>query len=180
VNNVIETLKIVVMSIVGILILGVLLVVCVFLSIVIPPLDPPPKEEDWPSWAPDGQQMVYECYLDGPVDRPDKISCLNGGPCLPYYTPDAADLCISNVNKHDQVRLTNALGGDWRPIWSPDGSQIAYLRDDGIYLITPEGQNQHQLVPIDLPLAGLSWWGTNDEIITWSSTFAHFENEKTD
>jgi Tol biopolymer transport system component len=67
---------------------------------------------------------------------------------LSFYALEAADLCLSDVNKHDQVRLTNDSGGDWHPAWSPDGSQIAYLREDGIYLIAPDGRNRRQLLSL--------------------------------
>jgi len=128
--------------------LGLLFTSLGCLCSLIAPLEPPPKEEDWPSWAPDSQQLVYECYLDGPVSRRGVIDRLvEEGGRLSFYTPEAADLCISDVNKHDQVRLTDDPGGDWHPVWSPDGSQIAYLRKDGIYLIAPDGQNRRQLLP---------------------------------
>ncbi|MBN1814228.1 MAG: PD40 domain-containing protein [Anaerolineae bacterium] len=136
---------------------------------LIAPLEPPPKEENWPSWAPDSQRLVYECYLDGPVDHPEGIDRLvEEGGRFSFYTSEAADLCISDVNKHDQVRLIDDSGGDWHPVWSPDGSQIAYLRKDGIYLITPDGQNRRQLVPIDSSQIRLSWWQMQKGTVAWS------------
>lgn len=137
------------------------------------PVEPPPKEESWPSWAPDSQRLVYECYLDGPIDSPGVIDLLNGTASMSFYTPDAADLCITDVGKHDQVRLTSDAGGDWHPVWSPEGSQIAYLREDGIYLITPEGQNRRQLVPIDSTHLKLVWWPESMGIVTWSPEGDH-------
>lgn len=131
--------------------------------------EPPPNEESWPSWAPDGERMVYECYLDGPVDSPGFIDRLfEAGGRLSFYTPEAADLCISDVSKHDQMRLTDDPGGDWHPAWSPDSSQIAYLREDGIYLITSEGQNRRKLVPLDSVLTRLSWWRMRRGVVAWS------------
>lgn len=131
--------------------------------------EPPPKEENWPSWAPDSQRLVYECYLDGPIARPKGIGrFFEPGAELSFYTPEAADLCTSDINKSDQVRLTDDSGGDWHPAWSPDGSQIAYLRDDGIYLITSEGQNRRQLVAIDLSRIRVSWWRMDKGTVTWS------------
>jgi Tol biopolymer transport system component len=130
--------------------------------------EPPPKEENWPSWAPDGQRLVYECYLDGPIDSPSILAQLNGIASMSFYTLDAADLCITDVGKHDQVRLTSDAGGDWHPVWSPDGSQIAYLREDGIYVITLEGQNRRQLVPVDSTGLKLVWRSKSMGIVTWS------------
>ncbi len=136
---------------------------------------PPPDEEDWPSWAPDGQRLVYECYLDGPVDK-DRgfISRLNHENAdLTFYTPEAADLCISDSDGNDMVRLTRDKGGDWHPAWSPDGSRIAYLRADGIYLITPDGQHRRQLAPVEAALGKLSWSSRSTAVLTWSPGGEH-------
>lgn len=125
--------------------LGILLVSCC--PLIVP--DPPPKEEAWPSWAPDGQHVVYECYLDGPIQEGSRSIFDLGeaeGVFQSFYTSEAADICISDINQHNQIRLVGDSGGDWHPVWSPDGSQIAYLRKDGIYLVTRDGQNPHQLV----------------------------------
>lgn len=133
--------------------------------------DPPPKEEAWPSWAPDGQRLVYECYLDGPIQEGSRSIFDLGeaeGVFQSFYTPEAADICISDLDGYNQVRLTRNRGGDWHPVWSPDGSQIAYLRQDGVYLITPEGQNRRQLVSLDTSGVELGWSPGEDIILAWS------------
>lgn len=103
------------------------------------------------------------------MNHPGNIDRLvEEGGRLSFYTSEAADLCISDINAHDQVRLTSDSGGDWHPAWSPDGTQIAYIRDDGIYLITPEGQNRRQLVSMDSSQIRLSWRGMKKGIVAWS------------
>ena len=109
---------------------------------------PPPQEASLPSWSPDSQHLVYECYLDGPTTG--GVSALQQageyeGYGQAYYTEDAADICVIDIDERNHTRLTKEAGGDWHPKWSPDGSQIAYVRQDGIYLITPDGSNKLQL-----------------------------------
>lgn len=142
--------------------LGVLFLSCACLT----SSKPPHEEEAQPSWAPDSQRIVYECYLDGPIE-PEFCSIFDDGPCQSRYTPDAADICVSDTSGHNQVHLTRDPGGDWRPRWSPDGSRIAYLRQDGIYLITPDGENQRQLVSLD-PNQVLGWKRMEKGIVIWS------------
>jgi len=151
---------------------GCLLFVCsgCLCPLIVP--DPPPKEEAWPSWSPDGQRLTYECYLDGPIQGGSR-SILNLGEAegvfQSFYAPEAADICISDFDGHNQVRLTKDPGGDWHPVWSPDGSQIAYLRQDGIYLITTDGQNRRQLLPLDTSPIELGWRSPEEDVdLAWS------------
>lgn len=42
-------------------------------------------------------------------------------------------------------RLTHAAGADTAPRWSPDGSQIAYLHDNQIWVMDADGSDAHQV-----------------------------------
>jgi Tol biopolymer transport system component len=101
----------------------------------------PPQEETSPSWSPDGKQIAYECYVEGPTED---IAEWNG----PHFTEEAADICTIGVDGRNRVRLTKEAGADRYPVWSPSGTQIAYTRSDGIYVINADGTNQRRLVPI--------------------------------
>lgn len=125
--------------------------ICVALGCSIITPDPPPKEEMWPNWSPDSQQLVYECYLDGPIGEGSRsILDFDEGEGIyqSFYAPEAADICITDLNVNNQIRLIDDSGRDWKPVWSPDGTQIAYFRWDGIYTISPDGQHKRQLVPL--------------------------------
>lgn len=102
---------------------------------------PPVEEEASPDWSPDGQRLAFECYLEGPTEgiaESDRRA----------YATEAADICTIGSDGQNRVRLTKDPGEDRYPAWSPDGSQIAYTRRDGIYLIKPDGNNQHRLVHV--------------------------------
>ena len=48
---------------------------CVFCYLSFVQSEPPPKEEDWPSWAPDGQRIVVVVSNDeyGAIDTEEHI-----------------------------------------------------------------------------------------------------------
>ena len=119
-------------------------------SLIVP--NPPPKEEAWPTWAPDSQRLAYECYLEGPIQEGSRsIYDIDEGKGVrqSFYTQEAADICISDVDGSNQVGVTTDPGADLHPVWSPDSSHIVYLRPrDGFYLITPAGHNQRRLIPL--------------------------------
>ncbi len=118
---------------------------------------PPPKEEDTPSWSPNGQLLAYECYVDGPTEK-----TLEGNGYR--YTEKAADICVINADGTGRIHLIKDSGGDHYPVWSPDGSKIAYIRRDGIYVVNANGSNQHHLVQLSLGKEIL----VNINKVTWS------------
>jgi TolB protein len=61
------------------------------------------SHEEWPSWSPDGNSLVY-------------VSTRHGN----------AELYISRSSGGDERRLTNDPALDAHPAWSPDGKQIAF------------------------------------------------------
>jgi Tol biopolymer transport system component len=128
------------------LVIIILCPICELLSM--PP--PPVEEEISPSWSPDGKRIAYTCYIDGPtmgIAESDRS----------HYTAEAADICTIEVNGSNRVRMTNDAGAEYGPVWSPDGSQIAYTRDDGIYIINADGSKQHQLVYTNNEYTSVAW-----------------------
>ena len=77
------------------------------------------------SFSPDGSGVVYESFIDTPV---------NG------------EIYVVDVQGSNPIRL--AAGTD--PVWSPDGSSVAYkaLNEDGsweIRVIEPDGSNERSI-----------------------------------
>jgi Tol biopolymer transport system component len=104
-----------------------------------------------PDWSPDGKHIVYAS---------------NAGPNEGIWVMDA--------DGSDQVQLTGckagepspcAAGADFGPVWSPDGTQIAFLRsfidlgpqDRPIYVMDADGSNQHRLLEGTILQAVPAW-----------------------
>lgn len=108
-----------------------------------------PDYDCYPSFSPDGEQIVYMSERD-----------------------DNRDLYIMDRNGNDLARLTEDPANDYEPAWSPDGDHIAFVsRRSGnsqIYLIDDQGRNLRQLT--DVP--HLDWrpaWSPDGEWIAFES-----------
>jgi eukaryotic-like serine/threonine-protein kinase len=79
-------------------------------------------KEDWPTFAPDGEQVAFAWSGE-------------------KY--DNTDIYVTLVGSQDVRRLTTDPAEDYAPSWSPDGRRIAFLRRDGnaarIHLISALG-----------------------------------------
>jgi dipeptidyl aminopeptidase/acylaminoacyl peptidase len=81
--------------------------------------------------------VVGSVSATGPVlnGRIAYVSDVNGVSELFSIRPDGTDV----------QRLTWTFAGENSPTWSPDGSQIAYRSDGGIWLTNADGSDQRQL-----------------------------------
>jgi len=111
---------------------------------------------DWadPAWAPDGKSLVLTSYDHGdpelilkPVDGRASTAVKGvpeGEPYRPSFSPDGR--WIVYTLRHDDGRMNDvhalelasgrdlvltADGRSWNAVFSPDGTQIAFLRADG-------------------------------------------------
>jgi Tol biopolymer transport system component len=100
-----------------------------------------------PDWSPDGKWIAYASGQVG-----------------------AEGIWVMRADGSKPTQLTGCKSGDpspcatddWGPTWSPDGSQIAFLRaisetDRPIYIMNADGSGQHRLSP-DGILAGVPDW----------------------
>lgn len=120
---------------------------------------PPPQEAASPAWSPDGRRVAFECYLEGPTHSVRDSD-------QRQYRSDAADICVIDADGSHQVRLTSNHVADQSPVWSPDGSRIAYISGDSIYIMNSDGGNQRQLVVHPRPNTGLYY--NQPDSVTWS------------
>ena len=67
--------------------------------------------ESWPTFSPDGEQVAFAWRW--------------------REASDNADIYVKIVGSSELRRLTSDPQADTAPSWSPDGRQIAYIRDGG-------------------------------------------------
>jgi WD40-like Beta Propeller Repeat len=100
-----------------------------------------PYQDAWPSWSPDGSTILYANYGPTPIDP-------NGNsPTEEIYSVPAAG--------GTPARLTHNQKDDGQAAYSPDGTQIAYHRNGGLWIMDADGSNAHE---VPLP-ASFGRWG---------------------
>ena len=79
-----------------------------------------PSLESYPSWSPDGKEIVFHSDRDGNLE-----------------------LYVMNADGSDVRRLTTDPGRDHSPAWSPNGERIAWVSDrkgkDSIWVMEADG-----------------------------------------
>ena len=96
-----------------------------------------------------------------------------------YYT---RHLYMVNLNGGDPVQLTFGERSDGQPVWSPDGTQIAFVRRDGeasqIWLLPMGGGEAHPLTTVKTG-ASQPVWSPDGKKILFSSSIPFHDIEGT-
>lgn len=105
------------------------------------PLTSYPGREEFPSFSPDGNQVVFS--WDG--ERQDNF-----------------DIYVKLLDSATSLRLTTDPAPDRSPAWAPDGRQIAFLREnpDGssdVFVAPPLGGTERKLARVAAAAWGLAW-----------------------
>ena len=62
------------------------------------------------------------------------------------------DVYVKEIGSEEMVRLTNDAAPDYRPVWSPDGRYIAFLRQQGmgaaVFVVPASGGQERKLTEI--------------------------------
>jgi TolB protein len=93
----------------------------------------PSADAQWVNRYPLVSGMSHHVYLEG-YDLPT----MNVGPTDPAVSPDGGRVAFSargwiwvlDLSTGRATRVTSGTHMDFRPAWSPDGSQLAFVRDD--------------------------------------------------
>jgi TolB protein len=110
-----------------------------------------------PAWSPDGQHIAFSS------NRAERIS-------VQAY---AMDIFVMNVDGSEPRNLTDSATNDIAPVWSPDGSQIAFQSDrDGnweIYVMEVDGTNPQNLTNHESFLDDSPAWSPDGRYIAFGS-----------
>jgi Tol biopolymer transport system component len=94
---------------------------------------------EYPAWSRDGTRIAFDVNTDIEPNA-------GGGP------PADFDIFVVNADGSGLQRLTNALGEDQGPSWSPDGKEIVFHSDRGrsdgvstLWLMDADGSEQRRL-----------------------------------
>ena len=123
------------------------------------------------AWSPDRQKIAFNSTRDSNSSSPTRTP--NGN--FEIYVMDADG---SNVQ-----RLTRHRGLDGYPVWSPDGNQIAFVRDtdppvtgplypprsQSIYVMDSDGSNVQRLTEFET--GGYTSWSPDGEQIAFEGNF---------
>jgi TolB protein len=94
------------------------------------PLTLSPEYDAAPSWSPDGKWLVFQSYVTNADTGEGNLELL------------IRDVTASEPASAQPLRLTDQGGGDFSPVWSPSGRQIAFVSQRG-------GENDIWLADLD-------------------------------
>lgn len=139
-----------------------------------------------PQWSPDGSRILFSADVDGDEDLflmntdGSAIAQLTNNDAVDtaarfrfdglivfasdVETPGFTEIYTIKADGSELTRLTNHPGNSYAPAWSPDGTRIAYINDQGgdgdLYVMDANGQRPFLLTIDDS--------GAEDRTPVWS------------
>ncbi|HTQ09782.1 MAG TPA: hypothetical protein VMI31_06895 [Fimbriimonadaceae bacterium] len=86
------------------------------------------------------------------------------------------EIYVMDGDGSNQIRLTNDPEDDYQPVWSPDGTKIAYVQGsppEGIYVMNADGSGNHRISndPLSVGDGSPAWSPDGTKIAFASTTF---------
>jgi len=151
-----------------------------------------PGPDDMPVWSPDGTKIAFYAYvpniLTNGIFLLDVECIVRGKACLPKqkflisgvdpaWSPNGKNLVYRDETNYDiyivdiqnpvnVVEISQGLGPCVSPRWSPHGDQIAFICNETMYSVEPDGKNLTKLISGALYLR----WSPDGEKITFIGT----------
>lgn len=126
------------------------------------------RDDTWPRWSPNGEQILFN----------SRNPCTDEQLC----TLTQFDVHVVDADGSDERNLTRSENDEYTPVWSPDGSRIAFTREVGeedaeIFVMDADGSEVTQVT--DTPGANFipSWSPDGSQIAFTQIT--HIENFNT-
>jgi Tol biopolymer transport system component len=112
--------------------------------------------DSWATWSPDGTKIVFSSTRSDPTIE----GCLPG---FPHEFGCPTDIYVMSSDGSNVVRLTDDPAEEFMPVWSPDGSRIAFVRNTQgtpvmspvIFTMNPDGTDVRQ---ISSGVGGSDFW----------------------
>jgi Tol biopolymer transport system component len=112
--------------------------------------------DSWASWSPDGTKILFSSTRYDPSIG----QCTPGDP---HEFGCPTDIYVMGADGSNVTRLTDDPLPEFMPVWSPDGSRIAFVREadpvpaafTGIYTMNPDGSDVKRLSSSD---GGSDFW----------------------
>jgi DNA-binding beta-propeller fold protein YncE len=112
--------------------------------------------DSWASWSPDGSKILFSSTRYDP-------SVEGCEPGFPHEFQCPTDIYVMDEDGSNIVRLTDDPAGEFMPVWSPQGDQIAFVREgdlvagthEAVYTMRPDGSDVRQVSSAD---GGSDFW----------------------
>ena len=90
--------------------------------------------DELPAWSPNGRNLVHVCYWPNNRDTSGRDIA------NPYSPVDKwLEICITDLASRHRLRITKDEQYNYDPSWSPDGSYIAFIGKNSLFVSTPDG-----------------------------------------